>query len=184
MSFSIPRHGVIHPLAEVRAGGWTSSIDELRRYGWVIEYSEVPMSDRLNIYFRNPSKNMVGSCYVDYDHIQNAMGREGILLYLDEQILLEMETSRQIHMPSAELFELDVGKPMRSVDTLQGDNNDWVLYTADKQRTEIIVTPEKIPMLLAEIRKAQEPRAKEIIHSQHRREYQKLEAKATILSFA
>jgi len=183
VNYSFHKHGVIHPKAEVRADGWSSTIGTLHKYGWEIEFSKSYEYDGVSVYLRNPSKNMVGTCNIDGMQIHSTYGNAGPLVYMDEQILLKADLYRQIQRPKLELFSMDVGRPTRPLDAMRGEEHEWDLYTADKQETEIIVTPEKVPMLLEEIRKAQAPKAKEIIHSQHRREYQKLEAKATILAF-
>ena len=85
-------------------------------------------------------------------------------------------------MPRVELYSMDIGAPIQPLERMVGGDHEWMIYTADRE-SEIIVTPEKVPMLLEEIRKAQAPRAKEILLSQRKREYQELETKAKILSF-
>ena len=174
-----PSH-ILHPAAEIYAGGWRSDIGTLVRYGWKIDLQEDPGSyDAYKLYVRNPDKGMVGTCTIENLHIQQFQGQWGAIAYMDEQLLIRTEMHREMQIPQATLYEVGVG----IVHEHPSGELHWQMYTPDKQETEIIVTPEKIPRIMEEILKAQMPRAKEIIHSQRRREYQKLEAKATILAF-
>lgn len=175
---------VLDPFAEIRADGWKSDIGTLVQHGWEIELQDRQEFDACELYLRNPSKNMVGHCRLDKLNPKFAPSSKGTMIaYMDEQILLQATMHREMHIPKMELFSVEVGRPTRPIESMTGQEYEWDMYTADKQETEIIVTPEKVPFLLEAIREAQMPRAKEIIHSQHRREYQKLEAKATILAF-
>ena len=176
--------GVINPLTKVVADGWESNLGTLHRFGWKTEFFEDIARQSFNILFRNPTKRMVGRCSLDFLNVWDTYSPHGPLVYLDEQLLIKADMYREIEIPRVELFELHVGKPMMPIESLRGNSGEWKIYTSDAQETEIIVTPERVPMLLEEIRKAQMPRAKELIHSQHRREYRELETKAKILSFA
>jgi hypothetical protein len=48
--------------------------------------------------------------------------------------------------------------------------DDFEIFTKDKVPEEFVVNPSKIGELLAKIREAQEPRAKEILKKQRRRD--------------
>ena len=88
-----------------------------------------------------------------------------------------------MQIPRVELYEAEVGIPRLPTYSMEGDDNDWMIYSADRQSESIIVTPESVPMLLEEIRKAQLPRAKEILHSQRKREVPEIQTMAKILAF-
>ena len=174
---------ILDPFAEIRADGWKSDIGTLVQHGWEVELQDRHEFDACELYLRNPSKNMVGHCRLDNHHSKFVQGHSGMIAYMDEQILLQASMHREMQIPQMDLYSVGVGRPTIPIERMTGKEYEWQMYTADKQETEIIVTPEKVPFLLEAIREAQMPRAKEIVHSQHRREYQKLEAKATILAF-
>lgn len=171
---------LIHPQAEIYAGGWKSDVGTLTRYGWVVELQkEAHLYDSCVLYVRNPSKHMVGRCTIENLHMKQYETHYGAVAYMDEQILVKADMYRDMQIPRMELWEVGVAE----VHNEHARVVDLQMYTPDKQETEIIVTPEKVGMLLEKIREAQVPKAKKIIHNQHKRDYQKLEAKATILAF-
>lgn len=109
-------------------------------------------------------------------------GTDMPIAYMDERVLMRAELYQEMRVPKAELYSVDIAEPISPVHMLSGGDNEWMMYTPDTSNN-IIVTPDKVPMLLEEIRKAQEPRAKEIIHSQMKRESRIIRTEAKILSF-
>jgi len=172
---------IIHPAVEVHAGGWKSDVGTLTRHGWMVELQKNVDNyhDSITLYFRNPNKYMVGKCIISDLHMKQYETQWGAVAYLDEQILVKADMYREMQIPQTALHEVGVGEAYHT----SGYHAEFQMYSPSKQETEIIVTPEKVGELLEKIREAQAPRAKEIIHSQHKRDYRKLEARATILAF-
>lgn len=181
MSLTISKN-ILHPAIRIEASGWQTTIGSLNQHGWKIEMQYYP--DRLShvFYLRNPSKFMTGMCHITDEYVQVLAGGQYPIAYMDERVLLRAEFYERIHIPQVELHSVDVGEPM-SPYMVSNNAEDWMIYTADNNQTEIIVSPDKVSMLLEQIREAQDPRAKEIIHSQHRRESFGIQTEAKILAF-
>ena len=183
MSLAAYSKSIVHPGAKIVADGWYSDVVTLQRSGWLIETSY--QYDRMStvLYIRNPSKFMTGRCYIDEGYIQMMAGRGTPIAYMDQTVLLRAELYQEMRIPKMDLYQVEVGEPMCNPSCTSMADNEWMMYTADKDSTDIIVTPESVPMLLEEIRKAQMPRAKEILHSQRKREVPEIQTMAKILAF-
>lgn len=173
---------ILNPYIKVEADGWVTTIGDLSRKGWLVEtiYEHNYMAQRFVL--RNPSKYMTGTCHIEDEYIQMCQGSGLPIAYMDERVLIRAEFYQEIRLPRAEVHQVDIAEPIAPVHTLKGDDKEWMLYTPDNS-SSVIVTPDKVPYLLEEIRKAQEPRAKEIIHSQMKRESRIVKTEAKILSF-
>ena len=185
---------VIDPSTRIYCDGWESTAYSLVQNGWYMEkqYDQMYMATRFVM--RNPSKCMVAQCMIEEERYQNhpSMYSQGtpILYFNGEALLIKAEMYKELKIPVGELQEIKVGEPMCDPSMYRGlreyDESMWRYYTpsGDKDTQELIVTPDKIPMLLDEIRKAQEPAARENIMSQHKRGLTELKTKAKILAFA
>lgn len=186
---------ILDPRTRVVCDGWESSVDRLVRTGWHFEAFYEPHILATKIYVKNPSKYMVGHFVVeDIDRQRRMTATEyscfmayNYIYFGGEEILLRGEMYKEMQIPNVELQELRVGEPMYPPGYYRGlsemDESMWRWYTPDDENTsEIIVTPDKVPYLMEKILEAQEPRAKEIIHSQRKRDIQ-LHTSAKILSF-
>ena len=176
------RH-IIHPGTRVEADGWHSDVITLQRSGWLIEVEYAVDMMATVFYMRNPSKHMVGRCYIDDGHIQRMYGSNSPIAYMDQSVLLKADMYKELMVPKMDLQQVEVGEPMMDPAYHYGRDIEWMIYTADNNATDIIVTPESVPRLLEEIRKAQMPRAKEILHSQRKREAPEIQTMAKILAF-
>lgn len=181
---------IIHPRTEIIADGWRSTAGELIHHGWHFEKQYQMEYLATIVLIRNPSSGMVGRTRIADEsmHRQDYYPTYPPYMLFDEQLVLKAELYKEMQIPQGEVYEVRVGECMRSPDCIRGtrelDESIFRWYTPDNKDTqEIIVTPDKVPMLLEEIRKAQEPRAKEILSSQRKRDMQELSTKAKILSF-
>lgn len=173
---------ILNPHIAVHADGWQTTIGELSRRGWLVEMMYEPYTEAQRFMLRNPSKYMTAGCHIEDDYLQMIQGTSQPIAYLDERVLIKAEFYQEMRIPKAEIWSVDVAEPIRPVSDLRGEDSEWRMYTPDSG-SSIIVTPDKVPMLLEEIRKAQEPRAKEIIHSQMKRDSRLIKTEAKILSF-
>jgi hypothetical protein len=177
-------NSIINPRVVVQADGWHSTIGELTQYGWTIELAEDPYVRSHQLYMRNPSKGMVGRCMLTDEYLQVFPMLNGKpICYMDERLLIRAEMYQEMRVPRAEIYPVQVGE-LKQYPHQELCESDWIIYSSTAEAPEIIVTPEKVPMLLEAIREAQEPRAKELLHSQRKRELRELETKAKILTFA
>lgn len=173
---------ILNPHIVVHADGWQTTLGELSKRGWFVEMMYEPQYMAQRFVLRNPSKYMTGSCHIEDEYVQMIQGTSQPIAYMDERVLVRAEFYQEMRVPKAEVFSVDIAEPIRPPYDLRGDDNEWMMYTPDNSNS-IIVTPDKVPMLLEEIRKAQEPRAKEIIHSQMKRDSRVIKTEAKILSF-
>jgi hypothetical protein len=151
--------------------------------GWRIEAQFDHQYLRHNFYMRSPTVDMVGRCYITAEDMEVVNGGDYPIAYMDERILIKADLYTQMQIPRGEVVNVDIGVPVIHPSQMRGEDHEWMIYTADQQGTELIITPEKIPEIMKLIVEAQEPRAREIIHSQRQREFPKLQTKAKILAF-
>jgi hypothetical protein len=181
---------LIHPHAEVRAGAWTTSPAALYSHGWKMEVVTRDLNRTLYVGLRSPA-GMVTAMEMDgfrTRHIEMMEHKGVMVLYFNERAVISNEVGvfrqMQVWFDPGDMMNLEVG---RMGGEPYNGNSFMHLYQPiiKSEPQEIIVTPEKIPMLLEEIRKAQEPRARELLHKHHQQDdLRKLEQKATILTFA
>lgn len=147
---------------------------ELHHNGWYIELAHEPEYRAYRLLLRNPTRGMVGGCRITDEYLMMIPRRDHLpLVYLDEQLLVKAEFFREMQLPKMDVFTVDVAEPMTNPMHMVGRDDlrhEWMIYTPDNNGQDIIVTPDKVPMLLEQIVAAQEPRAKEIMASQYKRE--------------
>jgi len=174
---------VSDPRVEVRAGPWSAPMGLLMRHGWRFEGAPVDYCREVRIVGRNPSSGIIGYFTVP-DMFQYEYAPRHFFLPEDLVICNEHGLYREITAPDIfdDSTDVELGRFNRMAERVT------ILTPYDERESqEIIVTPDRVPYLLEEIRKAQEPSARELLGRQRRREEmeipKELKQKAKILSF-
>lgn len=185
-------HKVIDPRTEFRAGAFRATARDLYCDGWKIESQTKDFGRVLMIGLRNPHHDIVGICEL-------VIGGGGYLqhhiippyLYIRPDAVIDARLSRRIEMPRFEFSPMLLGEALcdpRLGGAIPMKEIEMMIYSAennqDKEPDELIVMPEDIPGLLQKIRQAQEPRAREILANERKRDsMSQLQMKAKILTF-
>jgi hypothetical protein len=179
------RHGidrvVLDPSIEVCSGPWTARLVDLNSAGWKFEVELGDFGRDVRVAARNPHSGMVGMFRGPRDVFRYQVDHR--VLYFPEEVILTNDVGmfREMHVPMmSDLIEAEAGK-MISMQPVE-----FVIYKPykDEESQDIIVTLDKVPMLLEEIRKAQEPAAQELLHRQRKREgLERFKQEAKILTF-
>lgn len=178
--------GSIHPGLEIRAGCWRSNAYHMMQSGWDFELYHEPQFFETYLMMCNRQNDMVARAHLG-DPYKYA-NKFPDILHIPSDAVVEASINRSIQMPVAawEITPISVGM----VDSHARTPAEYIVYTAKKDDgpQEIIITPERIPEVLEQIRKAQEPAARELLHKQRRREeraeLKSFQLQAKILSFA
>jgi len=177
---------VFHPDVEVRAGPWRARMRELTYAGWRFEMEVSDFGRDTRILARSPHSGMVSMFRGPTDVFRYQVSRDAV--YFPEEVALSNEVGvfKEMRIPTlaeSDLLSVNVGMPIRMDMGMEPEFHFITPYTNDDP-PEIVVTLDKVPMLLEEIRKAQEPAARELLHKQRKRDdLQKFKQEAKILSF-
>jgi len=180
------QHGIeraiFHPSVEVHSGPWVARMGDLNHAGWKFEVEMGDYGREARVAARNPLSGMVGMFRTPAEVFKHQVSNNA--LYFPEQLILTGERGvfREMQIPRMEdMVRADVGTMIRMEPVAEFQ---ILKPYADDEPQEIIVTPDKVPMLLEEIRKAQEPAARELLHRQNRRDgLQLMRQEAKILTF-
>ena len=177
---SFPRefkHYVLPPGIKVFAGPFKSTVWDMVRAGWSFECELDVSNDRTLILGKSP----VGLIFINrIETIQFRYTNDFEYMYVPEDAILQANISREMHMPVLDLVTMDIGESINP-------NSELRIYNPLIERNNIdniIIKPENVPELLKKINEAQEPRAREILLNQQKRnEFIDLSVKAKILTF-
>lgn len=183
---------VIDPHTEVHVGAFVARVGGMLNDGWQFERefqtNDHMMERTVLIMAKNPRSGAVGKMYTT-----NQIGRQGEpvpmppYLYFPPEIMIEMRMFREMHMPRFDLRPVEVGEPVPG-QALRVSEQEMMIYEANNKEgnepQELIVMPEDIPELMSKIQQAQNPRAKEMLANERKRNGMKeLQMKAKILTF-
>jgi hypothetical protein len=179
---------LLHPSIEIEWAGMRSDIRRMSIGGWVFQMIRHADAYRSQLVFKNSHCGAVGYCReVDEGELMDLHYRGSFdpsrLIGGKSVIVLGSEVRNRFHV------QMEMAYSIESVSVgLVRPNGELVTFDPhtkeDQQPEELIVIPEDVPELLEKIRQAQQPRAKEILRDQRKRnELSELSMKAKILTF-
>jgi len=177
----INSHDITHPIIAARirviAGPFESTIGKMQQMGWRFEVAENTYRGTVNLRGVNPLGMAFGT-EIPYDNVQHLP-----FIYVTHEAVLAVDIARRVEMPVMQYEAAEVGDQVRSAYDM-----DFVIYeygmVAGNQPKEIIAEPKTVQELLKEIESLQQPRAKEILAEQRKREgMEQIHLEAKILSF-
>jgi len=179
---------LLHPFIEIQWAGMRSTVDHMSRQGWEFEMIRHEEFQDCQLVFRNINHDAVGYCrkvdqYRIMDMHMSSYDRPNPSLMVGGPANISFDAT--MHKRIETQLPMDYSIHKMSVGIMRPDGEVYIIEShKDDAPEELIIMPEDIPDLMAKIRKVQEPRAREILANQRKRqELSELNTKATILSF-
>jgi len=147
---------------------WEARISSLMQIGWDFKVEELSYYRGVRLLGQKQQQRLVSETIpISLMHDQHLRGIRDLRVNVSIAERIEFIGSELPVVANMESVVIGISmNPYDSVRTF----DDFEIFTKDKVPEEFVVNPSKIGELLAKIREAQEPRAKEILKKQRRRD--------------